>query len=76
MVRGTAVGSILGVLPGGGAALPPFSAYALEKKIAADPSRFGKGAVEGVAAARSGEQRRRADQLRAHAHARAFRPIH
>ncbi len=50
MVRGTAVGSILGVLPGGGAALPPFSAYALEKKIAADPSRFGKGAVEGVAA--------------------------
>lgn len=50
MVRGTAVGSILGVLPGGGAALPPFSAYALEKKIAADPSRFGKGAIEGVAA--------------------------
>jgi putative tricarboxylic transport membrane protein len=49
MVRGTAVGSILGVLPGGGAALPPFSAYALEKKIAADPSRFGKGAIEGVA---------------------------
>ncbi len=41
---------VLGVLPGGGAALPPFSAYALEKKIAADPSRFGKGAIEGVAA--------------------------
>ena len=38
------------MLPGGGAALPPFSAYALEKKIAADPSRFGKGAIEGVAA--------------------------
>ncbi|WP_029002530.1 tripartite tricarboxylate transporter permease [Azorhizobium doebereinerae] len=50
MVRGTAIGSILGVLPGGGAALPPFSAYALEKKIARDPSRFGKGAIEGVAA--------------------------
>ncbi len=49
MVRGTAVGCVLGVLPGGGAALPPFSAYALEKKIAADPSRFGKGAIEGVA---------------------------
>ena len=49
MLRGTAVGSLLGVLPGGGAALPPFSAYALEKKIAADPSRFGKGAIEGVA---------------------------
>ena len=49
MLRGTAVGCVLGVLPGGGAALPPFSAYALEKKIAADPSRFGKGAIEGVA---------------------------
>jgi putative tricarboxylic transport membrane protein len=50
MVRGTSLGCLLGVLPGGGAALPPFSAYALEKKIAADPSRFGKGAIEGVAA--------------------------
>ena len=50
MLRGTSVGCLLGVLPGGGAALPPFSAYALEKKIAADPSRFGKGAIEGVAA--------------------------
>ncbi|MEP9378164.1 tripartite tricarboxylate transporter permease [Aquabacter sp. CN5-332] len=49
MVRGTFIGSVLGVLPGGGAALPPFSAYALEKKIARDPSRFGKGAIEGVA---------------------------
>jgi putative tricarboxylic transport membrane protein len=49
MVRGTALGSVLGVLPGGGAALPPFSSYALEKKIARDPSRFGKGAIEGVA---------------------------
>jgi TctA family transporter len=50
MLRGTSLGCLLGVLPGGGAALPPFSAYALEKKIAADPSRFGKGAIEGVAA--------------------------
>jgi len=49
MVRGTAIGSILGVLPGGGAALPPFTAYAVEKKWAKDPSRFGKGAIEGVA---------------------------
>jgi putative tricarboxylic transport membrane protein len=49
MLRGTGVGCLLGVLPGGGAALPPFSTYALEKKIAADPSRFGKGAIEGVA---------------------------
>lgn len=49
MVRGTAIGSVLGVLPGGGAALPPFTAYAVEKKVARDPSRFGKGAIEGVA---------------------------
>ncbi len=49
MLRGTAIGSFLGVLPGGGAALPPFSSYALEKKLARDPSRFGKGAIEGVA---------------------------
>lgn len=49
MLRGTALGSVLGVLPGGGAALPPFSSYALEKKLASDPSRFGKGAIEGVA---------------------------
>ncbi|MCU4182484.1 tripartite tricarboxylate transporter permease [Bosea sp. BH3] len=49
MVRGTLLGSALGVLPGGGAALPPFSSYALEKKLAKDPSRFGHGAIEGVA---------------------------
>ncbi|MEI7613216.1 MAG: tripartite tricarboxylate transporter permease, partial [Betaproteobacteria bacterium] len=49
MLRGTAIGSILGVLPGGGAALPPFTAYAVEKRLAKDPSRFGKGAIEGVA---------------------------
>lgn len=49
MARGTLIGSALGVLPGGGAALPPFTAYAVEKKLARDPSRFGKGAIEGVA---------------------------
>lgn len=49
MLRGTAVGSFLGVLPGGGAALPPFTAYALEKKVAKDPSQFGKGAIQGLA---------------------------
>ena len=48
-MRGTAVGSLLGILPGGGALLSAFAAYTLEKKIAKDPSRFGKGAVEGVA---------------------------
>ncbi|MFD2265027.1 tripartite tricarboxylate transporter permease [Lacibacterium aquatile] len=48
--RGTALGSVLGILPGGGAALASFGAYSIEKKIAKDPSRFGKGAIEGVAA--------------------------
>jgi putative tricarboxylic transport membrane protein len=49
VLRGTALGSILGVLPGGGATLSSFAAYALEKKSARDPARFGHGAVEGVA---------------------------
>jgi putative tricarboxylic transport membrane protein len=49
VLRGTILGSFLGVLPGGGAVLASFSSYALEKKLAKDPSRFGKGAIEGVA---------------------------
>ncbi|MCR9236380.1 MAG: tripartite tricarboxylate transporter permease [Alphaproteobacteria bacterium] len=53
MVRGTFLGSFLGVLPGGGALLASFSAYALEKKIARDPSAFGEGAIQGVAAPES-----------------------
>jgi putative tricarboxylic transport membrane protein len=52
-VRGTALGSALGILPGGGPVLGSFSAYTLEKKLAKDPSRFGKGAIEGVAAPES-----------------------
>lgn len=50
VIRATGLGSFLGLLPGGGAMLSSFAAYALEKKLSADPSRFGKGAVEGVAA--------------------------
>jgi putative tricarboxylic transport membrane protein len=50
MLRGTALGSILGVLPGGGAALSSFAAYGLEKKVSRTPERFGRGAIEGVAA--------------------------
>ena len=46
-------GSLLGILPGGGPILGAFSAYTLEKKLAKDPSRFGKGAIEGVAAPES-----------------------
>jgi TctA family transporter len=49
VLRGTGLGSMLGVLPGGGAMLASFASYALEKKIARDPSRFGKGAIQGVA---------------------------
>ncbi len=48
-VRGTLLGSLLGVLPGGGAVLSSFASYMLEKRIARDPSRFGAGAIEGVA---------------------------
>ncbi|MBL8699917.1 MAG: tripartite tricarboxylate transporter permease [Alphaproteobacteria bacterium] len=48
-LRGTGVGALLGVLPGGGAVLASFAAYALERRIARDPDRFGKGAIEGVA---------------------------
>lgn len=47
--RGTALGSALGILPGGGAILASFASYALEKKISKTPERFGKGAIEGVA---------------------------
>jgi len=49
VLRGTLMGSILGILPGNGAVLAPFASYAMEKKLAQDPSRFGKGAIEGVA---------------------------
>ena len=49
VIRGTVLGSVLGILPGGGALLSSFASYALEKRIASDPSRFGNGAIEGVA---------------------------
>ena len=53
VLRGTGLGALLGILPGGGAVLGSFAAYTLEKKIAKDPSRFGNGAIEGVAAPES-----------------------
>jgi TctA family transporter len=49
IVRGTGLGAFFGVLPGTGPAIASFSSYMVEKKIAKDPSRFGKGAIEGVA---------------------------
>jgi putative tricarboxylic transport membrane protein len=49
VLRGTVIGAILGILPGNGAVLGPFASYTLEKKLAKDPRRFGRGAIEGVA---------------------------
>jgi putative tricarboxylic transport membrane protein len=49
MLRGTGLGSVLGILPGGGSVLASFATYAMEKKIAKDPGEFGKGAIQGVA---------------------------
>ena len=49
VLRGTALGSALGILPGGGAALASFAAYSLEKKTSKFAHEFGKGAIEGVA---------------------------
>ena len=48
-VRGTVIGSALGILPGGGALLSSFASYTIEKKLAKEPERFGRGAIEGVA---------------------------
>src|SRR3982075_1341081 len=53
IARGTALGSILGILPGGGALLASFSAYMFEKKIAKPPRNFGQGDIRGVAAPES-----------------------
>ena len=49
VVRGTMLGSFLGILPGGGGILSSFASYAIEKKISKHPEEFGKGAIEGVA---------------------------
>jgi putative tricarboxylic transport membrane protein len=49
ILRGTGIGAFFGVLPGTGAAIASFSSYIIEKKVAKDPSRFGRGAIEGVA---------------------------
>jgi putative tricarboxylic transport membrane protein len=49
IMRGTLLGSVLGILPGGGAVLAAFGAYTLEKKLSKKPHEFGKGAIAGVA---------------------------
>lgn len=49
LVRGTAIGAAFGILPGTGPTIASFMSYAVEKKVAKDPRRFGRGAIEGVA---------------------------
>jgi TctA family transporter len=50
VLRGTFLGSALGLLPGGGAMLASFAAYSIEKKVSKNSAQFGQGAIEGVAA--------------------------
>ena len=53
ILRGTAIGSVLGILPGSGSILGSFAAYAIEKKVSKHSAEFGQGAIEGVAAPES-----------------------
>lgn len=53
VLRGTGLGAVMGLLPGGGAILSSFAAYTLEKKLSRHPEEFGRGAIEGVAAPES-----------------------
>jgi TctA family transporter len=53
MARGSALGSALGALPGVGPSIASFMSYAIERRVAKDPSRFGKGAIEGITAPES-----------------------
>ena len=53
ILRGTGLGFFIGVLPGGGAVISSFVAYAVEKRVSRHPERFGRGAIEGVAAPES-----------------------
>lgn len=51
--RGTLIGSVLGILPGGGAVIASFAAYTFEKRVSKHPEKFGTGVIEGVAAPES-----------------------
>jgi TctA family transporter len=50
ILRGTAIGSLLGVLPGAGSTLASFLSYSVEQRVSREPERFGRGAIEGIAA--------------------------
>jgi putative tricarboxylic transport membrane protein len=49
ILRGSGIGFFMGIIPGSGAIIPPFTSYALEKKISKHPEKFGNGAIEGLA---------------------------
>ncbi|MDX9822917.1 MAG: tripartite tricarboxylate transporter permease [Syntrophales bacterium] len=49
ITRGSIIGFLIGIIPGGGAVISSFASYAVEKKFSRHPERFGKGAIEGVA---------------------------
>ncbi len=53
MVRGSSIGSFFGTLPGTGPSIAAFMAYAVERRVAKQPERFGKGAIEGIMAPES-----------------------
>src|ERR1700752_1098512 len=53
IARGTIIGSLVGILPGGGAVIASFAAYTFENKLSKHPERFGRGAIQGVAAPES-----------------------
>ena len=53
ILRGGVIGFFLGILPGGGAVIASFGAYAIEKRISKHPEKFGQGAIEGVASPES-----------------------
>src|SRR5207245_7344424 len=50
IARGTIIGSLVGILPGGGAVIASFAAYTFEQKLSKHPARFGRGPIQGVAA--------------------------
>jgi putative tricarboxylic transport membrane protein len=49
ILRGSGLGFLLGIVPGGGPITASFMSYAMERRMAREPERFGKGAIEGVA---------------------------
>lgn len=53
MLRGTGIGTGIGILPGTGTSIASFLAYAIEKRVSRDPKKFGKGAIEGITAPES-----------------------